>query len=691
MVATTNVSKRRPYPYDMYVGDVKVMLELQADGNLVTSKTKTLEATAPIDYTYSSANPYKEKAFEWQELFGGFGQTVAPTSGQPRRYSHSIKCDLSIDGLWMKGPNFEDHVETVGASAGEVRQLIWALHGGAETLFAICENAIYRRVADGNWTISLSDVTLAGARPQQAMRFKHRGTSPVDALYVGVSSGGLWKYDGAAWSTPAAAAGPGVGVANSEARYIERVNDELWVAGDYWVMNVKDNPVTRANWSAPFYVGDDSCKITWLKQLNDSLFIFKEDGIYTIDQDGDVHELFPTLRNKNNVANGRNAAVWLDKLWFTFGDQTFTMDANATLEPDGMEQMLENTSEVHGSWRAGAGHNTWFFYEFYYAADQNKSHMIKHGTWVEENSNQATPGVAQFAEAHHGSVYDWPEKRVTCAEVVANASVSGNDRMYVGFSDGSVQWAYLPKDSPNPADDPICEFTNDDSYVYLPIHHSGFRADNKLFHAVTAMGPRLNTEEWVEVEYRLDTANPLAEWTLVNPDTPEFTLPSQRLPFTTDPVSDAVYGKLAQFRVHLKTNPGSGQTPVIEGIAIHESIRPSFSRDFTFSVKVASHLPRHDGMVDRRRGTIIRDQLLQECARTRPVAVTMPTGEIEKLTIIDYRDSAAAYGKRWDHEWLLQIQAIQLGTISGEDTEPITGLTYATLETYTLGELESII
>lgn len=108
MVASTTVSKRRPFPYDIYVGDVRCLLEPGADGNLVSQKTKTLDATAPVDYTYSSANPYKERAFEWQELYGGFGQGTAPPGGRPpRRYSHAEYADLSIDGLWMKGPRFE--------------------------------------------------------------------------------------------------------------------------------------------------------------------------------------------------------------------------------------------------------------------------------------------------------------------------------------------------------------------------------------------------------------------------------------------------------------------------------------------------------------------------------------------------------------------------------------------------------
>jgi hypothetical protein len=75
---------------------------LRSQGQLVTEKTKTLDATAPVDYTYGSANPFKERTVEWQDLFGGFGQSEAPQS-IPRRYDHAEYVDASIDGLWMLG------------------------------------------------------------------------------------------------------------------------------------------------------------------------------------------------------------------------------------------------------------------------------------------------------------------------------------------------------------------------------------------------------------------------------------------------------------------------------------------------------------------------------------------------------------------------------------------------------------
>jgi hypothetical protein len=254
----------------------------------------------------------------------------------------------------------------------------------------------------------------------------------------------------------------------------------------------------------------------------------------------------------------------------------------------------------------------------------------------------------------------------------------------------------LPQNSPNPAEDQHCEFTSFSSYVYLPVHHSGFVADNKLWHAITVMGPRLTATEWVEVEYLLDISNDLADWTKVNPDDPQFTIPSQRRNFTADEVASPVSGKLMKLRVKLEKDPSLSASPaqlspVIEGIVIHESIRPAFSREFTFSVKAGSFLPLRDGRIDRRRGAAQKDLILGKCAQVGPVNVLMPTGELEPLTIIDYSDSAASWAKRRDHEWLVVIQGIQLGILSDESQIISSGLTYGTLEQYSLGELESII
>jgi len=723
-------SRRRPFPYDLYLENVRCLLEPDADGNLVSQDSKTLDETAPIDYTYSSANPYKERTSEFQKLFGGFGQAVCPDD-TPRRYYYAEKADLSVDGLWMKGPAFEEHEETISIGAGEDRQFIQPLtDNDVVALFAICEFGVWIwNPTTGVWDMSLTRLTSPvfdeGIYAHQAVRFHHRGATPTtgghDALYLATNQDYLWRYrqmdslDGSswAWERCASDAGPPADVdatvtIPSQARYIERVGDELWVAGDYWVSKCEDDPFDRTKWSGAIAVGDRHAKTTWLRQVNDTLYIPKEDGLYTVTATGEDQELFPTLRGKNDRRNGRNAAVWLDRIWFTYGNQTFTLNSTGQLRADGLEQMLENTSPVRGRWVDGAGHNTWFFYELYYDEERQHSYLIKHGTWIEEPASEPTAGVAQFAEAHHGALYDWEGREATTMDIIAGMDTYGNDRLYVGFEDGTCTWTRLPKHSPNPAADPHCEFTNLDSYVYLPIHHSRFRADNKLWHAMTAFGPHLTESEWATIEYRTDITWDASQWYLVDEATPRFTVTGQRHNVTENEVLNPVYGRALGLRVKLEKYPqlppspppdtkysNLEETPVLEGIAVHESIRPAFSREFTFSIKLGSFLPKRDGTVDRRRSELVQQNLLQICAKIGPIDVLLPTGALERMTIINYEDRMVSRQKYRDFIWLLKIRAIQLRTITvgAEQTDPplVTGYTYGTLEQYTFGQLEQLI
>ena len=365
----------------------------------------------------------------------------------------------------------------------------------------------------------------------------------------------------------------------------------------------------------------------------------------------------------NNRRNGVNAAVWLDKIWIPFGDQTFTLDAQGVAPPDGVEQVLENQSDVRGRWAAGASHNTWFMYEFYYNPLTADSYLIKHGTWVEATveSSAVVPGLARFADAHHGALFIWNNSEVTAADIMPSSLHPGNnDRLYVGMTTqadptaATITWCVLPQTSPNPVVDTACEFTSNTSYVYLPVHHLGYQADNKLYRGISAVGSFLTNSAWVEVQYKFDTVDPFAAWTTLAPDTPRFTIPNDRKEFPNN-----TYGRSVKLRIELKTS-GSGRTPVIDGIAVHQALRPSLALEWVFSVKLGSFLAKHNGTTDRRRGSQLRDEVLAACADTGNTLVRLPTGDLELMTLIDYRESAASWMKRRDHEWLAQITGIQL-------------------------------
>lgn len=696
-------SRRRPWPFDAIIDGTPVLLEPGEDGNLVGQKSKTLDQIAPTNYEYGSANPFLERTESWDQLYGGMGQAVQPET-RPRRYMYATRADLSVNGYWMKGPNFENHRETVDVSAGEVRQLVKAIAGGVESVFAICENGVWVRTADGTWQASLTATTTpalpASTYPQQAARFKNKGAGNIDGLWVGMSAGNIWVYDGTnPWTVASGSQGPlnPITPSDGQARYIERVGDELWVAGDYWVTKVEESPGDRTKYSGAIYIGDQTSKITWLRAIGNVLFIFKTDGIYSISTAGVDQELFPTLRGKNDPENGQNAAVWMNRMWFSFRDDTYTMDINGLIQPDGLEQMLENLSDVKGRFVAGAGHNTWFFYEVYYNPYNQKSYLVKHGSWV-ENADQE--GATKFTDAHHGSLAEW-NKRATSATIISNVHPNGNDRLYIGFADGTVEWCVLPQASPNPSTDQTCEYTALDSYVYLPIHHANFQADNKFWRGVSIFGPRLTNNEYCTVEYRHDLTNSDTTWLLLgrvrladgtfDDSNTRFTIPGQRHDW---PTINPIYSHTILLRVKLEKDPNLALspiniTPVINGINVHEAIRPAISLQYAMSVAAKSFAPKHNGTVDRRRGEHIREEILASASQVGAVLIRLNDQRTQEMVIIDYKESLVPKSKRRAVGFLLQLTCLQLLSFTNIAVE--SGITYRTLEHYTLGQLENLL
>jgi hypothetical protein len=210
----------------------------------------------------------------------------------------------------------------------------------------------------------------------------------------------------------------------------------------------------------------------------------------------------------------------------------------------------------------------------------------------------------------------------------------------------------------------------------------------------------------------LDVTNSLASWLTFSAGADaQFTYPGQRQQFSSAESTNPVYGTAIMLRIALKKNPDTTispkyLTPMLHGIGIHESLRPSFSREFTFIVGAKSYMALRDGKVDRRRGSDIYSALLQQAQEVGTVIMLLPTGSYEEMTIIDWHDTSVPENLRRDFEWAVQVHAIQLrtrssvsGTTVGGDLgggstapPPVTGgFTYDTLEQYTLDQLESII
>lgn len=703
-------SKVKPYPYDLYIEDTGLTLKPKTDGQFIGRESKPLSAQ-PATFEYGSNSPFLEATYPLKHLVLGMGQMIQPV-GTPRRYRYALNMDLSINGRWIQGPYFHFQDVNVGGSIGdrEIRGFVRGNHGGFDTLFCLAGTLVRRRVNDLNTVGSWVDVGFTGTAGeywQQAIQWSYPGATGAasDRIYFTSSNHNLAYYDGTTFSimshvdgVPASSQGPDVG----KARWIESIGNgtagsELWVGYDNYVTKCEGDPLSVDSWAAPIRVGDELSPITWLKQNKNVLYIFKTKGIFTLSVAGTAQELYPAFRTIPDSKNGRNAAVWLDELYVPFRESFFKIQSDASLKVIGTEQLLDNDTEVRGTIVASAGHNTWQNYEILYNELNGNSYLLKYGSWMEipdtrYESVRISTAVLQLADVHHGALAVFAGKRATCMQIIPFSGAS--DRLYIGFSDGTIAWCFLPRHSPNPLADPNCEFTTDTGYVYWPVHHAGFAADQKLYRGWSIFGPKLTPQNYATIDYRLSNSGSWAtlQDQALNPlGDAVFSTPNRRVDL---PAGSNLTGKSIEVRTVIhSTNPDDHSSSVeIDGCAIHELVRPAFIEEFTFTVQAKNFAPKRNGTVDRRSAAEIRERLLSVAGRVGTTLVTLPTADTQEIVFNDYAESLISTENRWGAgEWEITMKGIQYKSLTTLNTsQNLNAFTYGYLEQFTYGGLETL-
>lgn len=661
-------SKAKPYPYWLRIEregatPVGVMLRLREDGQMVGRTVRKVDAVSPNTYEYGNLDPYKERPYVFGPLTGGVGESVQ-VGHTPRRYKYAKRQDISIGGQRRLGPYFRAEQLAPAGSAQFVNQMAVGRHAGADTLFALVGKYVYRNTA-GAWV--LSRVDAGGYQHLQAVQYK--GTAGSDRFWATNDNGQLWGYDGAAWAMAALPAG-------FRAYHIEKVGTELWVFGGNANGNnvlrvvTAGDPMLAASYGGEILVGSPSKSATWLRAVGGSAYLFKEDGIFSVTNDGGtvtVNDLFPELRDVTSAQYGRNAAPWRGYLWFQFGAGFWRLDEDGTLDPVGPERIHGLDSRLRRPGVAFAGHGDWFGYLVTEATD-----LLKFGEWVNTDDLSAP----EFADVWNGSLADWNAK--TATSVFVTTAVGGVPRLYVGFNDGSVEYTRLPQYSPDPADDAACEFvtggSGEESYLEWPDHHAMAQADQKHWRAFAATGPRIDADHYVDVEYRTD---PDAAWT---PLGTSLTEPAERV---TTPSS--VTGQIVQVRESLHGTRTS--TPKVEAVVLHEQVRPDLQIEWQATAVAGNRTPRRDGVVDRRSAQQIRLALMAT-AGPGPTTVVMPDETTQQVDFVDYGEALRNEGQRWGLEWDIPITMVQFEALTVYGTWGRVGvLTWGDVAAYQWGQL----
>lgn len=639
-----------PWPGQFEIAGEQYMLRATEAGEMVGRKATRLDAVAPPSYDVSSLRPYVERPYAFGPLTGGMGERVQ-TDGPGRRYRYAIDADLSVGGVRRLGPKLNS--ATLPAGLGEVRGFVQGVWGDAVTTFAYGVGGVLRRLNETEaWAMADARVGLTA---HQAVRYSPPDGSAGDFLYVAYSDGVLRYYDSVLdlWISATLPAG-------FDANFVERVRDELWL-GQRWgaqVINTRTDPTVAASWPTSLPVGDHTAGITQLRAIDDRIYVFKDDGVYSVVVGAlgiETPELFPELRRlaraqgvaidaSDSGKNGRHATTWNGRIWFPFqgGSYALTPGDEATLDRVGLSRLLGNDSEVQGEQTAFAGDQFYGWYAYY---DGTSSYLCKHGTW----DNVDRDGTAEYVyddTVINGAVRKIDGRKITALDVQIDET--DQPRLWIGYADGGIDWAVLPKNTPDPVGDAECEFVGL-GYVYWPDHDADDPANLKHWRGFSLDAPNVDATHHVGIQYRVP---PATAWTSLGTD---LTTSGQRV----DTPGAAVSHTLQVREVLTGSND---ETPEVASVILHEQTRPALQLEYDVVVVAADNVARLDGGVDRRTGEQIR-AALKATAGPGPTEVWMPDGTRMEVDFVDYGEALAPSHQRNGTAYDVPLKLVEFRTL----------------------------
>jgi hypothetical protein len=669
-------SRRAPFPWDLLLnlgGTNKIGLLLlpTADGQLVSRKTKTLEGDPSATTTdYSSDPTYRQRTFGFRHLSGGMGERWQ-SSLISRRYRYMTNAQR-WGNLIGKGPLF--HVISP-ATTGSIKDFPEALNAGVNTQFILAGRYVLVRADDTNAGQTVSKDFGVGRTVTSAVRFKGAYVTPIDSLLVTTDNGQLWQYTGTAW---VAATLPATFLPTA----LEVAGTELWAGGGNQVRKCTGDPLLAGSWSGAFSIGDGSSVVSSIRQLLDRPFVFTTNGrVFSYNADGTDNDLFPGLRSTPNALTGANAQAWLDAVYVTIGDSFLKLEAagGATVTVVGPERLREAEAAVQGRVAASAGWATQTLYLGAYNAQTGHSMLETYGSWEPPVDDRPTPyqsiesGAAfQFEEVIDGALIDWPGQQITAMKV--SGIGSPDTRLYCGFSDGTYGWIKLVQ-APFSAGSGA-EFTLATSTINVPLHHALAQEDTKATMGFSSFGPLLNTADYLTVAYRMNESAP---YTALGT---RFTANGQRVN-----TPDGTVGKILDTQITL-VNASTADTPVLEGLGIHERVVPAFEQDIVMKIRCADYQAKRDGSSDRKTAQQIRAALLSAAGAPGTVSFTLPDESIDGLASIDFEEHLLNRNQRAGYASDITLTTTQFNTVTVYGTfGRFRGVRFGDMRGFTFGQI----
>lgn len=468
-------------------------------------------------------------------------------------------------------------------------------------------------------------------------------------LWVGMDQGPYWQWDGTTWAQ-AVYEGRALTQQGFQFYRSSRTGPEPSAGAtprynQSTVFTTTSHPILGGGtsgaapvWLTPYQSLGDT-PITRIAPIGGAMIVCEEariaigaapltagNPVSTLSQD-----LTPERSSAPSADNGRCGVVWQGSFYTPYGSSFYritpTGQYSATVDAIGPERLIENTSPVKGQVTAMTGWGAWHLFYVLYDSRTNTSYLCKWGAWV--NPEQAHDPQASLLPVAHGALETWTGRANWMAiSEVGEQAASGNPRLYVGFQDGTLRWTVLPRSSPFAPTDPACTFRST-GYTLLSRHTMGFQLDDKRYFNLTAYGPTLSPTLRVRFFYVL-------------PDGTERELPGLA---TGDEAPlefpEGTSGHWIQLKVQLETDTPA-DSPVVEGIALQEQLKPSFIEQLLLSADTRTWRTLRNGQPTHQSGATVLRALRDLVAYGDEIQAVLPGGERRMVAILGVEDRLLA-------------------------------------------------
>lgn len=497
----------------------------------------------------------------FQNMSGGAGYeddlNSSPMAG-PRSYSYSRGVDMSEGTRAYLSPL---QVADTGIAAAPVKYLV-----SSKGTHVIAGRYIYElTTAPGTWTQRLdsgsANTTFTDIIEYKSYLFAAAGGGSAPASYY-------YSSDGVTFTQYTDA--------SIVAVYFATRDDVLWALfSDSTVKNNASGTAINGGtaWSAADNVGHSGETVRGLLEIDNDLYIFKEEGIYRYTGTS-TEDVWLGGKNMRRTTNGFMPYLWHDqKTYVPYGDRLLQFDHTIP----GLEFVfptigMRGHPEINGQVAGVTGDANWLYVLIYNAAGE---------TYLIKGSPYRNGGAGEW----HTYLYLGANVSQAVCLVGGGGTVAPsttNPALVMGLGASGVHYI-LPRIGWRPEDDANYAFDTTAGTLYGSWHGYGAMTYAKFLNGGVAIGENLSTTETIRLSYEIDASG-----------VPVSILTATATGVTRDTVESTV--EFARIRPVIRLATGASTTgPIFLAAVLDATPNPPRRHQWTFMVDIIDGVEMRGG------------------------------------------------------------------------------------------------